>query len=71
MTLYDNLNNNEEMALKIDEAIIKNKPDAWRGNRVKEKIVKIAIDEALKQCNVEDESLVEQILEIVRNQNEY
>ena len=71
MTLYDNLNNNEEMALKIDEAIIKNKPDAWRGNRVKEKIVKIAIGEALKQCNVEDESLVEQILEIVRNQNEY
>ena len=39
--------------------------------RVKEKIVKIAIGEALKQCNVEDESLVEQILEIVRNQNEY
>ena len=71
MTLYNNLNNNEELAIKLDEAIIKNKPDRWKGDRIKERIVKEAIEEALKQENIEDDELVKKVLELAKEQKEY
>jgi len=71
MTLYNNLNNNEELAIKLDEAIIKNKPDRWKGDRIKERMVKEAIEEALKQENIEDDELAKKVLELAKEQKEY
>jgi len=71
MTLYNNLNNNEELAIKLDEAIIKNKPDRWKGDRIKERMVKIAIEETLKQENIEDGELTKKVLELAIEQKEY
>ena len=69
--LYDNLGNNEELALRVNENIVKNKPDGWRGNRIKEKQVKFAIKKVLEEFSVEDEIEVEKVLDLVKNQNEY
>jgi type I restriction enzyme R subunit len=64
--LYDNLNQNEALALRIDEAIRKTKKDGWRGNRIKEREVKNAIKQHL--TSPED---LERIFEIVKSQSEY
>ena len=66
-----NLDSNEQAALKVDEAILKNKPDSWRGNMIKERSVKLAIRRALAECGVDDEDTIGRIMELVRNQNEY
>jgi type I restriction enzyme R subunit len=71
MTLYNNLNNNEELAIKLDETIIKNKPDGWKGDRIKERMVEIAIEEALNQENIHDAELVKKILKLAIEQKEY
>ena len=71
MTLYNNLNNNEELAIKLDEEIIKNKPDGWKGDRIKERMVRNAIEEALKEENIEDNEIVEKVLALAIEQKEY
>ena len=70
IALYDNLDNNEEAALKCDDTIIKNKPDGWRGNKIKEKTVKIVIKKALKPFGF-DEAKIEEIFKIAKEQDEY
>jgi type I restriction enzyme R subunit len=69
--LYDNLDGNEEAALKVNEAILEYKPDGWRGNVIKERTVKLAIRRALKECKIVSDQLVDRILELARNQIEY
>ena len=64
--LYDNLNKNESLALAIDREILSTKKDSWRGNRIKEREVRYAIKKHLK-----DDSLIDDIFEIVKKQNEY
>ncbi len=64
--LYDNLNQNEALALAIDTAIRITKKDGWRGNIIKEREVKKAIKKHLD--SPED---LERIFEIVKNQSEY
>lgn len=64
---YDNLENNEEMAVALDEAIISVKQDGWCGNRFKEIMVRNAIRDVIG----EDEEKVNAIFEIARNQREY
>ena len=72
MALYDNLNKNKKLAIKIDVAIIKNKPDGWKGNQIKEKMVRIhGIENVLKEQNIEDDTLVDKILDLARNQDGY
>ena len=71
IALYDNLENNEQLALSVHNSIIKNKPDGWRGNKMKEKTVKIAIKTALKESNIDDEDLVEGLYRIATKQDEY
>ena len=71
ITLYDNLVKDEDVVLKIDEAIIKNKPDAWKGNPIKEQIVKIAIKAALKKLGINDDKKVRLALKITRGIEEY
>jgi type I restriction enzyme R subunit len=69
--LYDNLENNEELALKVNEHIETEKYDGWRGSRIKEKQVRIAIKNALAEFGISDEAKIDAVLELVKNQNEY
>ncbi|MFC1486935.1 type I restriction endonuclease subunit R [Thermoproteota archaeon] len=69
--LYDNLENNEKLALKVNDYILDYKPDGWRGNRIKEKQVKNAIRRALAEFDIEDEQTVVMILELAKKQNGY
>jgi type I restriction enzyme, R subunit len=64
--IYNNLEMNEELTLKVDSAILLNKMHGWIGNPIKEKKVKIALRKVLN-----DESLTKAILEIVKLQDEY
>ncbi len=66
MALYDNLSNNEELALAIDSEVCSVKKDGWRGSKIKEREVKYAIRKHLN-----DESMLEHIFEIVKNQRDY
>jgi type I restriction enzyme, R subunit len=64
--LYNNLNNNEELALKIDEVVKSIRPDGWRGIQARERVIKGALYEILQN---EDE--VERIFTIIKQQSEY
>jgi len=63
--LYDNLDNNEELALAIDEAIKNVKKADWRDNPVKRKAVRKVVKEKV------GEDKAEYIFELVKNQNDY
>jgi len=65
--LYDNLDQNEELAVQVDTAIRSVKKAGWRGNRFKEREVRIAIKSVLGG----DLDLVDAIFEIVKNQRDY
>jgi len=64
--LYDNLGKDEQLAITLDAAIQRTKKDGWRGNKIKEREVRYAIQRILQ-----DEALTNQILEIVKKQDEY
>ncbi len=64
--LYDNLGHDEQLAINLDYKIQQTKKDGWRGSRIKEREVRYAIQEVLKE-----EDLTNQIFGIVKNQTEY
>ena len=64
--LFDNLNNDENLALEVDKAVRSKKQDDWEHNLFKTKGVRIAIKGVLK-----DDQLTDRILELVKNQQEY
>jgi type I restriction enzyme R subunit len=64
--LYDNLNNDEQLALTLDDVIRRTKKDGWRGNRIKEREVGYAIRNILP-----DEEQANRIFDIVKKQDEY
>ncbi|MFR1814467.1 type I restriction endonuclease subunit R [Dysgonomonas capnocytophagoides] len=66
LALYNSLEHNEELANKIHEKILRIKPDGWKGNDTKEKVIKGGLFEILK-----NESEVERIFEIIKAQAEY
>jgi type I restriction enzyme, R subunit len=63
--LYDNLGQDEALAVVLDEDICSTKKDGWRGHKIKEREVRYAISEHIPE---ED---VERIFEIVKKQPEY
>ncbi|MBL4575564.1 MAG: hypothetical protein JKY51_05630, partial [Opitutaceae bacterium] len=65
--LYDNLGRNEELAMKVDEAIRYTKKADWVGDRFKERQIKYAIEERVGEYEVD----VDQILELAKHQEEY
>ncbi|MFA4813728.1 type I restriction endonuclease subunit R, partial [Helicobacter pylori] len=65
-TLYDNLNENEALALEIDACIRDNKKDGWVGHNQKEKNLKIALRKIIN-----DEGLLESIFNLAKNIEEY
>lgn len=66
IALYNNLQQNKELALRIHNVVIKVRPDSWKGNDPKEQIIKAAI-----YAIVDDVPEVERIFEIIKKQAEY
>lgn len=64
--LYDNLNKNEELALSLDKKIREQAPSDWRGSKIKERLVKYLI----KEC-IDDEETAEEVLKLIKEQEEY
>jgi type I restriction enzyme R subunit len=64
--LYDNCGEDEELALRLHEAVMESKLDRFRHNPVKEKHIKRELIKILK-----DESEVECIFKIICEQEEY
>jgi len=65
--LFDNFGRNVELALKLDQAVRDSIQDDWRGSIFKVRKVKGAIREALGG----DETLADQVVELVKKQNDY
>ena len=64
--LYDNLLQDEALTQSVDQAIRETAQTGWRGNKMKERILRRKLSEVL-----EDEEAVEQIIEIIRSHHEY
>lgn len=64
--LYNNLSQNEELALRIDEEVKKVRPDGWRGVLARERVIKASLFGVLK-----DKDQVERIFLIIKAQAEY
>ncbi|GAA7489652.1 hypothetical protein HpBHB2_00220 [Helicobacter pylori] len=65
-TLYDNLDENEALALETDACIRGNKKDGWVGHNQKEKNLKIALRKIIN-----DEGLLENIFNLAKHIEEY
>jgi type I restriction enzyme R subunit len=65
--LFNNLDRNEELALTIDDAVKKVRPDGWRGHQGKENVIKAALFPLLGN----NKDAVERIFLIVKAQREY
>ena len=64
--LFDNLEQNEILALALDNIIKTNKMDGWRDGGLKEKKLRLAINEVIK-----DDETTTMIMQIVKAQSEY
>ena len=64
--LYDNLDQNAELALALDGAIRRTKKDGWRGVRIKEREVRYVVN-----AHIADPETQSLIFELIKNQSEY
>jgi type I restriction enzyme, R subunit len=64
--LWNNLNQDEALALKIDETVRQVRPDGWRGVQSREQIIKAALYGVLQ-----DVAEVERIFLLIKTQAEY
>jgi len=64
--LYDNLDNDLGLVMAMEETIVYNKLDGFRDGGIKEKKLRIAINQL-----IEDPKKVLEIMEIIKAQNEY
>jgi type I restriction enzyme R subunit len=65
--LFDNLGDDQDLAVKVDQAVRASMQDGWRDNVMKTKKVRLAIATVLGD---EDER-VDRTLELVKSQNDY
>ncbi len=71
-TLYDNLDENEALALDIDACIRGNKKDGWVGHNQKEKNLKIALRKIINERKIiNDEGLLENVFNLAKRIDEY
>ena len=64
--VYNNLNQDEELALQIDSAVKSARPDGWRGVQPREQVIKAALHKVLN-----DMDEVERIFLVIKAQPEY
>jgi len=63
--LYDNLDKNEELSLKIHQILLTKRPDGWKNNKSKTKILRNELNETLSPEKTDE------ILNIILNHPEY
>lgn len=66
-SLYDNLGENEALAIAVDAVIRHTKKDGWNGDMMKERELKRAIKKELGDMV----DKVDEIMELVKHQDEY
>lgn len=66
--LYDNLGNDEELALALNEVIKGNREDDWKGKKLKERRLWIIVKKVLPEHLHEQKN---EILNLLRGQDEY
>jgi len=64
--LYDNVSKDEDLVIALHNKIIAVKPDKWRGDKVKQKVILRGIHSLFN-----DDNEVDAIFEIVKEQREY
>lgn len=64
--LYDNLEQNEHLVLRLHEVIEQTKLDGWRGGGIKEKKLMLAVNGV-----IQDPELTLEIMDIIKAQREY
>ena len=68
--LFDNLGKNEELAIKLDEKILKTKKADWKDHKIKSREVLNAVADFMKEYQVKDVT-AEYIFELIKNQKDY
>jgi len=64
--LYDNLEENEDLAVFLDKEVRYNKLDGWRDNGIKEKKLRIVVNQV-----VNDPQKTMELMDIIKAQREY
>jgi len=64
--LYDNLNQDADLALALDSAIRRTKKDGWRGVKIKEREVRYVVND-----HIHDLEAQARIFDLIKNQSEY
>jgi type I restriction enzyme R subunit len=64
--LYDNLNQNEELAILLDSIIHQVKNEGWRDGGIKEKKVRLAVNGI-----IQDDAKTDELMKIIKAQSEY
>ena len=70
-SLYDNLENNHELVIRIDTAIRHRKKADWKYNKFKLRAVESAVKEELAAYGTNNDDDVKNVMEIIKNQVEY
>ena len=66
-SLYDNLDNNEDLVTRIDTAVRYTKKDDWKHNRFKTRDVENAVKDELGEYKVD----LDEVIDLIKNQPEY
>lgn len=67
MSLYDNLDKNQELAKKLHDKILSERQDGWRGDPIKSR----KIEGLIYSCVGDDKDKIEEIFKIAEKQGEY
>lgn len=67
MSLYDNLDHDEELAKKLHSKILSERQDGWRGDPIKSR----HIQGVIYSCVGDDDEKIKRIFKIAENQGEY
>ena len=65
--LYDNLAQDEGLVMRLDDAVRKTKKDNWRGNRFKERELRIVVSQEVEPYGYDGD----QVFELVKKQRDY
>jgi type I restriction enzyme R subunit len=66
--LFDNLDGNEELVIRIDKAVRHTKKAQWAGHHFKEKEVRNVVEEALGPTY---QTRLDAVMELLKHQHEY
>ena len=66
-----NFGRNPELALRIDQAVRKNRQDDWRNNVMKTRIMEKCLREVLSGTEFDNDEAAKRLLKLVKNQSEY